>query len=418
MKRLRILLSAYACEPGKGSEPGVGWHWAVELARLGHEVTVLTRANNRPRIEAALSRWPQREHLHFIYFDLPHWAVGWKKRRGGIYLHYLLWQYGAYRWLRRRGTAASFDWVHHITFVSARLPSFLGGLGRPFVFGPVAGGEAAPATLCATLPWRARWQEHARQWSNGLVHLDPLMRHTFASAKVIFMATEQTWQLIPGRYRGKTQVWPAIGVECPHRSPVALRRPPPLRLLYAGRLLGWKGIHLLLRALAAVRASGVAATLSVVGEGRERDWLNRLTTALQLHAAVDFRPWLRQEEMGQVYEQHDVFVYPSLHDSGGMAVLEAMAWGLPVICLALGGPAMSVNASCGYVLAVDGPAEAVVVRLADAIAELAASPARLEQLRIGARKQASRCCWAAVVQGCYAQLADSEPAGELVRSRT
>jgi hypothetical protein len=31
---LRILLSVYACEPGKGSEPGVGWRWAVEMARL------------------------------------------------------------------------------------------------------------------------------------------------------------------------------------------------------------------------------------------------------------------------------------------------------------------------------------------------------------------------------------------------
>src|ERR1700686_5022098 len=51
---LRILLSAYACEPGKGSEPGVGWHWAVEMARLGHRVTVLTRQNNRAGIELAL----------------------------------------------------------------------------------------------------------------------------------------------------------------------------------------------------------------------------------------------------------------------------------------------------------------------------------------------------------------------------
>ena len=40
---MRILLSAYACEPGIGSEPGIGWHWALEIARLGN-VPVEARA--------------------------------------------------------------------------------------------------------------------------------------------------------------------------------------------------------------------------------------------------------------------------------------------------------------------------------------------------------------------------------------
>ena len=45
-QRLNVLLSAYACEPGQGSEPEVGWQWALNLAKF-HEVTVITRANNR-----------------------------------------------------------------------------------------------------------------------------------------------------------------------------------------------------------------------------------------------------------------------------------------------------------------------------------------------------------------------------------
>ena len=38
MKKYKILLSAYACEPHKGSEPGIGWNWAIQLASLGHQV--------------------------------------------------------------------------------------------------------------------------------------------------------------------------------------------------------------------------------------------------------------------------------------------------------------------------------------------------------------------------------------------
>ena len=70
----RILLSAYACEPGRGSEPGVGWGWATELAELGHEVWVLTRADNRMTI----ARNPPVDPLNprFIYYDLPSWLEG------------------------------------------------------------------------------------------------------------------------------------------------------------------------------------------------------------------------------------------------------------------------------------------------------------------------------------------------------
>jgi len=73
-KRMRILAIAYACEPGKGSEPGVGWVWSRMLARLG-ETWVVTRANNRPAIEEALSSLPPEERPRFVYVDLPAWAV-------------------------------------------------------------------------------------------------------------------------------------------------------------------------------------------------------------------------------------------------------------------------------------------------------------------------------------------------------
>src|SRR5689334_23093466 len=93
----RILLSAYACEPDRGSEPGVGWGWATELARVGHEVTVLTRAANRATIECK----PAPENLRFLYFDLPSWAQHMRQLPGGKALYYVLWQWLAARLVRR-----------------------------------------------------------------------------------------------------------------------------------------------------------------------------------------------------------------------------------------------------------------------------------------------------------------------------
>ncbi len=91
---MKLLLSAYACEPSKGSEPGVGWNWAQALFRRGYNVHVITRSNNRVDIESVGKRQP---NPCFHYHDLPKWARFWKYWPGGIYLYYLLWQVGAYQ---------------------------------------------------------------------------------------------------------------------------------------------------------------------------------------------------------------------------------------------------------------------------------------------------------------------------------
>src|ERR1017187_6809913 len=84
-KKLRILLSAYACGPGEGSEPGMGWHWALEIARLGHEVCILTRENNLPSIERALGLHGDLR-IQVAGYDIPRWMRWWKKGGRGVAL--------------------------------------------------------------------------------------------------------------------------------------------------------------------------------------------------------------------------------------------------------------------------------------------------------------------------------------------
>ena len=70
MSAPNILAFAYACEPGKGSEPGAGWAMARVAARIG-PTWVITRANNREAIEASLPTIAERDRLTFVYVDLP-----------------------------------------------------------------------------------------------------------------------------------------------------------------------------------------------------------------------------------------------------------------------------------------------------------------------------------------------------------
>ena len=146
---MRILISAYACEPERGSEPGCGWNWSCAAAR-SHDVWVLTRANNRPGIEVALAAMPQRR-LHFVYVDLPLWARFWKRGGLGVRIYYVLWQVAAARAARRLHRAHEFDVVHHLTFANMWLPALVCMTRAPFVLGPIAGGQRVPLQLYPAL---------------------------------------------------------------------------------------------------------------------------------------------------------------------------------------------------------------------------------------------------------------------------
>ena len=59
-------------------------------------------------------------------------------------------------------------------------------------------------------------------------------------------------------------------------------------------------------------------------------------------------------EVEDRYRSADIFVFPSLRDSGGLVVLEAMAHGLPVVCADLGGPGLIVDETCGRAVSAKG----------------------------------------------------------------
>jgi glycosyltransferase involved in cell wall biosynthesis len=385
----RILLSAYACEPGKGSEPAVGWMWATELAALGHEVCIITRQANRSAIEAALM---PSAGLHFEYCDLPHWARGWKKLPGAIYLYYFLWQLLAFRTAQKLNGARPFARVHHVTFVSLRAPSFMGWLGLPFDFGPVSGGECVPRSLRRNLTPRARAFESFRDCANWLARFDPLLRRSFRQAERIYVTSPDSLGLVPQKYRNKCEVRLAVGLTLQQLG-FSRRKPADshheLRCLYAGRLLQWKGLHLALMAMQGLQTHSTPVRLTIIGDGPAKASLQLLAQQLGVASRITWRSWLPHEELQREFHKHDVFVFPSLRDSGGMAVLEAFAHGLPVICTDLGGPGEIVNRRCGRVLVTkNGSAQVIANQLAQHLRELADNPGLRQSLSIAARRRA------------------------------
>lgn len=394
MRPLRILLSAYACEPERGSEPGIGWQWATRLARCGHEVHVLTRANNADAIQRAMTAEPIPT-LHFVYFDLPAWARFWKRGGRGVQLYYFLWQLATFPLASRLHRRIKFDVVHHLTFGVFRQPSCLAFLDAPFVFGPVGGGERAPFSLRSGLPLLARTREFVRDLANVYARVDPLLRTVFKRATKILCKTEETRSCVPRAYRAQCEVFLEIGTEqnagkaMPHRHGSAtMPQAGSLRVLYVGRLIYLKGLHLALPAFAHLLQTHPGSRFTIVGSGPQADELRRLTQQLNIEHAVEWVEWLPRTQVLETYPQHDVFLFPSFHDSSGNAVLEAMTAGLPVVCLKRGGPAAIVDSFSGICIEAAQPA-AAIQHLGDALRLLANNPSLREHLARGAFARAN-----------------------------
>jgi glycosyltransferase involved in cell wall biosynthesis len=282
----------------------------------------------------------------------------------------------------------------------------MGGLKIPFVFGPVGGGEIMPAQLRESLPWRAKFVETFRDLGNRFVAIDPLMRSTYSAATLIACATDETLLAIPERFHSKCTVQRAIGIDLQEIGVPFDQLDGKLRsatqLLFVGRLLYWKGLQFALRAMEIVRDSVPGAKLRIVGEGNDADWLKHIAQNAQLSDCVEWISRIAFDQMWKEYLKSAALVFPSLHDSGGMVVLEAMAAGMPVICLDLGGPGSMVDSSCGVALASSNRSELDIVKeLSNVMIRMISEQEWQRSLAGGARERARTMSWDAAASAIY-----------------
>jgi glycosyltransferase involved in cell wall biosynthesis len=381
--RISVLLSAFACEPGIGSEPEVGWQWALQLARF-HDVTVLTQSKNQPAIEKELSRLRgSQSEPRFVFHSLSERVQRLRRHTFGFKLHYVLWQKSAQAIVATLHRERPFALMHHITFAGFRYPTAVWGRGVPAIWGPVGGAESIPVSL---LPWRhpvSLLLEGTRNFHNFL-HANRFSAFTRrARASTLLLATTREMQQLFARFGFSAEIMPTIGIhaaEFPwreHRTPEG-----PLKLLFVGNMQALKGIDLALEALS---KSGAQAAFTLVGDGAYRNAAERLTARLGLQDRVVFTGRLPREKVLQLYAEHDLLLFPSLHDTGGYAVIEAMLNQLPVICLDCAGPALAVGKHCGRKIPL-GPRHDVIAGLSAAIAAYDQNRTALIQEGVAARQ--------------------------------
>jgi len=361
---------------------------------LKHEVVVITHERYRAAIQAHMQEHPDAIYPRFHYHDTG--LLSGVPFNGLTALpKYFVWQFTVMPLAFRLMRQFAFDLVVHVTMCTFRYPSWMGYLGAPFVIGPVGGGEAAPRALLAGLPAFERAFEALRSLLIASAKIDPLLWLAQRKAALVMTRSVQTSAALPLGMLSKSRVVLDIGSDAPAVDACRERvLGAPLRLVMVSRLLGWKGVHLAIKVLAQCRARGADAVLEVIGSGRLRDWLESLARREGVSDFVTFTGHLPQHEVMERLVAADVFLFPSLHDSGGMAVLEAMACGLPTICLDLGGPAVTVTPECGVVIDTAGLSQpAVVHRLTSAVLSLFSDEPRRIAMGNAALARAKELSW-------------------------
>lgn len=402
---MKILLSAYWCAPNYGSEQATGWNFAEQLSEKGHEVIVITQEAK----EAVEQRFNKSDYpnLTFIYFSLPLWIKKVIFRGTGplAHLYNFIWQVYAYFFLKAFLKGRDIDLIHHITLGVFRTPVFLGLLGKPFIFGPVGGGETSTSQLQKNLPIKFRIKEKLRHLINLSVLFNPLCWLTFHTAQLILVKTSDNLTYIPRRYHYKCKVSLEVGISLQMIESIKKKdiiNRDGLKILFAGRLEYWKGIHLAIKCYAQVLKQHSNVTYTIIGSGTDEAWIKNVAIQAQVYDRINWLPRVSQKELFNMYKQYDILLFPSLHDSSGYIAIEALAHGLPVICLDLGGPKEIVDNNCGYIINTFAQSEKKVVdNLAEAVNSLIANPNNLSILRHNAIEKSKNYTWSQVVGKTY-----------------
>mgnify|MGYP003289121545 CR=1 FL=1 len=329
----KIFVSAYACEPGLGSEIGVGWHWVLEMSKH-FELWVLTRESNRPTIEPWIAAHPEFAGIHFLYFDLPKWARFWKKGLRGVRTYYNIWQLCTNRIVKRTMREHDIKVFHHLTYGNVLWKVSSYGQKQFFVWGPVGGLETIPAEYSSHYAGKSRLVEWVRRLAIEALPMNFGFKKRCRNADLILCKTEITRDLIPARERDKAVLFTDVAVEKqPAITETGSKESDVIEFITVGRLDAWRGFDLAIEAFARVSKENRNMHLTIVGKGADKSRLKELAKQLGVKEAVTFTGKVTMDEYYRLLSTADVVVNASLKEGAVTVSFDSMAMGKPLICL-------------------------------------------------------------------------------------
>jgi glycosyltransferase involved in cell wall biosynthesis len=385
-------MSAFACGPYHGSELGIGWNRAIEAARDCDTWVLCEEQLCEANIRNFLREQGHPPGLTFCFVPRRKWEIMLGRVPGLFYLSYNLWQRRAYRMAQALHCQHRFDLVHQVNFVGYREPGYLWKLGVPFIWGPVGGTQNFPWRFLGCAGVIDAVYESLRTLANKVQLRFRRRVHLAARAAAEVFASNTSIRDDMRRALGRQpKVQLDVGYR-PSQVPVKVHKTGAgLHVLWSGTLCARKALPLLIDALPRLPPD-VPCEVHVLGNGSYRARWERRARRQGVAHRIRWLGHLPHDEALRQFAWADVFVFTSLRDTSGTVMVEALAAGVPVVCLDHQGARDVVTPDCGIKIPVTSRRD-VVRRLAEILQRLAADPALCQRLAAGARARAAEFEW-------------------------
>ena len=412
---LKVLLIIEQCNPAWNSVPLEGYYLYAGISRLV-DATLVTHERNREELEKLhpdakivyLEDSAVISKIEKIALNLSQFRgqIIWPIRNAFTYPTYWGFNRATYSLFEEAVGRGDFDLVHTFTPMMPRYPVKMvkACTETPFILGPVNGGVPFPDGFKDLGRREYSYLNFLRWVGRSII---PGYRETYKKADYIFAGSSYTLGLIRKLFpktrdeqiellyeNGITSSFLRSSEDVDQKIMLAEDAiDKKVKLLYVGRLVPYKGAHMLLDAIDRLDASVKdKVDLTIVGNGSEEKPLKAQVKQLQLEEHVCFTGYIEQYQTLDFYQKSDIFCFPSVREFGGAVVLEAMANALPCIVVDNGGIGEYVTDKTGFKISPVSQ-EFVVEKMAIHIAQLVEDRTMRNDMSYEALKRAEEFTW-------------------------
>ena len=386
---VNYLISAYSVNPYKGSEDSIGWNWVLQYEKNykeGDRIILLTKKFNEKDTRRGLKEF-NIQHVELVIVDVPN-ALNWFREKHSAFHHmyYILWQHWAWLWVKHSGI--HFDVIHHVTMNDYRIPSELyKAKGAKVIWGPMGGAQVTPRPL--KVYEKNQLVASFREFVNKSCSWNPFYKKALRSYYKIYCINNETQKQI-SRIVGKdVPLMPELALRDEYKNlPIRKGNNDILKIVFVGRLIGKKGIAFLVDALS-LMPTDMNWELLIFGDGDD-------------HAIADSGIGKNVKLMGnrplnqiaEAYQQADVFVLPSLRETSGNVLLEAMAYAVPIVAFDTSFCRLLKEVDCGVFVNTDQALEGIKEDWCKAIVTLGQDKELAKQMGLNGYKYVnSKLTW-------------------------
>ncbi|MBN1127121.1 MAG: glycosyltransferase family 4 protein [Sedimentisphaerales bacterium] len=395
-RRLRVLVEAYECSPGKSHVPGSAWQILMRLSQwfdlwilteqTQYAADILQYVRSHPKLSSGI-------HFHYI----PRKAVSRKHGKRPTVpvremLAYRSWLRQAYHYAKELHFQVGFDLVHHLRADTFREPGYLWKLGLPFVWGPTGGTNE--------IPWRLFPFMHVTDWWSHMTR-NLITRMQLYRSPRIRQAAWYTNLLIPQTEwdrRSFRRAWGITGdvvheQACEEHSAEVHQYDGKrkLNVAWVGRCVASKALPILLRALGGLGRKD-QITVHIAGDGPCQTRWKKSAEKYGVADMCRWYGWLCEAEIQTLLSNCDVLVFTSLLEATSTTVMQALSWGLPIVCLDHCGFSDIIDPQCGIKIPITSCSQ-ITHDLSSAIQHLLTHPSQIEMLSRGALQKARQYTW-------------------------